>query len=102
MGGDLISPVEVAGATPERVFVGRRLGLRNRQAHGLGRRRFLAVHGLFDSGLLLALEQGVVVEWILGLVTIDRQVRLDLLVLALELEVILDDVGEERRCLYWH
>src|SRR6266849_4879378 len=104
----LVAPVEVATAAPE-VF----LSLEARALEGLlsgpgehrglvGDHRFLTVHGLLESGLLLGLEKGVVVERIVGLVMTDGHALLEPRVALLELEMVLDDLGEDGRCLNRH
>src|ERR671937_210144 len=98
----LVAPVEVARTAPKAFFLLRevllcRPGERNalRRDGGL-----LAVHRLLDAGLLLGLEERMVLERILGLVSIERQVALELRVPLFQLEVVLDDLGKERRGLH--
>src|SRR4051794_19813466 len=106
-GGRSVAPVEVARAAPqalvcagdrvERVLT--RPGMRH-----LGDLdgRFGSVHRLLETSLLLGLEERVIVERILRLVARDRHVVLEVGVLALELEVFLNDLAEDRRCLDRH
>src|SRR5262249_18801151 len=106
----LIAPVEVARASPEAVmsldgtrfvdvvFAGPLEG--NGRLHGNG--RLGAVHRVLHAGLLLGLEQRVVVERILVFVAVEGQLRVELCVPLLQLEVILDDLRKKRRCIYGH
>ena len=55
----------------------------------------MAVEGVFDPRLLLRLEERVILERIVDPVIVDRHVALELGVFALQLEVILDHVGEQ-------
>ena len=64
--------------------------------------RLLAAHRVLDPGLLLALEERVVLERILVEVARERHLRLQRGVPALELEVILDDLRELRGSLNRH
>src|SRR3954447_17916388 len=64
--------------------------------------RLGAVHRVLDAGLLLGLEQRMVLERVLVLVTIERKLLAELRVLFLELEVILDHLREQRWGLYRH
>src|SRR5947208_7405119 len=110
----LIAPVEIARASPEAVAV---VGF---GFHGSGllviffagplegdgrlRRdgRLGAVHRVLDAGLLLGLEHRVVVERILVLVAVERQLVVELRVPLLQREVVLDDLREKRRHVYGH
>src|SRR5437764_9246901 len=106
--GELVAPVEVARAGPEAVvgFHGRRLlhvvfagpleGDRRLRRDG----RLGAVHRVLDAGLLLGLEQRVVVERIIVLVAIERQIVVELRVAFLQLEMILDELRDKRRHAY--
>ncbi len=62
----------------------------------------LAAHRLLEARLLLGLEEGVVLERIAVQVAVDRVRSLDRRVTALQLDVIFDDLGEERRGLDGH
>ncbi len=64
--------------------------------------RLVAVHRLLEAGLLLGLEQRVVVEGIVDAIALEGHRGLELGVAALQLEVILDHAGEQRRCLNRH
>jgi hypothetical protein len=64
--------------------------------------RLHAVHGLLDARLLLGLEKRMVVERVLDLVLVERHRGLELLVALLQLEMILNDLREERRSLNRH
>src|SRR3954452_15276908 len=64
--------------------------------------RLDAVHRLFDSSLLLGLEQRMVLEWIVGLVSVDRHLPIEVRIMFLQCKVILDHLRERRRCLYRH
>src|SRR5438876_5626230 len=104
----LVAPVEVAAAAPQ-AFLGFRCGLlrgllaRPGQDSRLGiHSRHLAVHGLFEACLLLGLEQWVVVERIRVLVVTERHRLLELGVPLLQLEMILNDLGEDPRRLNLH
>src|SRR2546423_10737348 len=109
---ELVAPVEVAGASPEAIVPFDSSGLRllvvffagpfegDRRLRRDGRLR--AVHRDLDAGLLLGLEQRVVVERILVLVAVERQLIVELRVLFLQLEMILNDLREKRRCVYGH
>src|SRR5712691_8423448 len=104
----LVAPVEIAAAAPE-AFLGIRAGLLGgllagpRKHRRLGRGdRLLAVHGLFEARLLFGLEQWVIVEWIRGLVVTERHRLLELGVPLLQLEMVLDDLGEDRGRLNLH
>src|SRR5882724_175926 len=105
----LVAPVEVAAAAPE-AFLGIRAGgllgrllAGPREHRRLGSdNRFLAVHGLFEACLLLGLEQRVIVERIRGLVVTERHRLLELGVPLLQLEMILDDLGKDRRRFNLH
>src|SRR5919204_4918480 len=101
---ELIAPVEVAGASPEAVvrldsglvqlvFAGPLEGDRGLRRDG----RLGAVHRVLDAGLLLGLEQRVVVERIFVLVPVQRQLVVELRVPLLQLEMVLNDLGEKRR-----
>src|SRR5205814_5294540 len=105
-----IAPVEVARASPETVvcFHGRRL-LRvvfagPLEGNGRLRRdgRLCAVHRVLDAGLLLGLEQRMIVERIVVLVTIERQLVIEFRVPFLEREMILNHFREKRRRVYRH
>src|SRR6185295_4341043 len=83
----LVAPVEVARATPETgVALGDRLRDKllarpgeRADALQLGREfGFGAVHRLLEAGLLLRLEERMVVERVLGLVTVNRHCTLKL------------------------
>src|SRR5438093_6748895 len=101
----LVAPVEVARASPEAIvafgFHGSRLlrvvfagpleGDRRLRRDG----RLRAVHRVLDAGLLLGLEQRVVVERILVLVAVERQLLVEVRVPFLQLEMILDDLREK-------
>src|SRR6476659_1351071 len=119
----LVAPVEVAGAAvaPEGRLLDRGDG---RRLAGLGRYlfdrlltrpdanvlearvaevRLHAVHRLLDSRLLLALEQRMVLERVsVALVVLDRHRATEPRVPLLQIEVFLDDLRENRRCLYRH
>src|SRR5437763_5429968 len=107
---ELVAPVEVARAGPEAVvsfhgcrllhvvFAGPLEGDRRLRRDG----RLRAVHRVLDAGLLLGLEQRVVVERIIVLVAIERQIVVELRVAFLQLEMILDDLREKRRRVYGH
>src|SRR5439155_3875837 len=104
----LVAPVEVAAAAPE-AFLGVRAGLLGgllagpRELWRLGSdNRLLAVHGLFQACLLFGLEQWVIVERIRGLVVTEGHRLLELRVPLLQLEMVLDDLGENRRRLNLH
>jgi hypothetical protein len=60
------------------------------------------VHRLLDPRLLLGLEERVVLEGVLDPVALEGHLIVEPGVLALELEVVLDHVCEQRRCLYRH
>ena len=64
--------------------------------------RLDAVHRLLDPGLLLGLEQRVVLERILVLVPLDRHARIERRVALLQIEVIPDHLSEQRGGLYLH
>src|SRR6266516_21448 len=104
----LVAPVEVATAAPEILFaVGGRplegvLTGPGEHRRPVGDHRLLPVHGLLEPRLLLGLEQGVVVERIVGLVVADGHSLLELRVALLQLEMVLDDLGEQGRCLNRH
>src|SRR4051794_4259033 len=109
---ELVAPVEVARASPEAIVTFDSSGLRllvvffagpfegDRRLRRDG--RLCAVHRVLDAGLLLGLEQRVIVERILVLVAVERQLIVELRVLFLQLEMILDDLREKRRCVYGH
>src|SRR5205823_10881129 len=114
---NLVAPVEVAGAIdlPETGVLDRAGRRRRRVRDGLlagpGKRRFHAVRGegrldavhrLLDPRLLFGLEERMVLERILVLVAGDRHMAIELRVPFLQLEVILDHLREQRRCLYRH
>jgi hypothetical protein len=61
-----------------------------------------AVHRLLEASLLLGLEQRMILERILCLVAVDRHLPVERGVLLLECQMILDHLGEQRRCLYRH
>src|SRR5438034_9847322 len=97
-----VAPVEVAGPAPETLFLRyvllgrpgvRRSGL-------LGDRRLLTVHRFLEPGLLFGLEQRMVLERILVFVPIEWPFALELGVALLELEMVLDHLCEQRRCLH--
>src|SRR2546429_1160809 len=104
----LVAPVEVATSAPEVLFSvggGALEGVLTRPGkhrRPVGDHRLLPVHGLLEPRLLFGLEQGVVVERIVGLVMADRHSLLELRVALLQLEVVLDDLGEKGRCLDRH
>src|SRR3990172_2762381 len=112
----LVAPVEVARLAPETLALfglglglglghrGRRVGLLAGPGHGRGLERDggLAVHRLLEPGLLLGLDQRVVLERILGLVVVERHVAVEVGVAALQVEVVLDHACEERRGLDGH
>src|SRR5262245_11849001 len=104
-GGCSVAPVEVARTAPEIAFgvrLGkRRIGLLTGRPgedelvlcrDGLGARE-----RLLEAGLLLRLEQRVILEWVLRSVLIDRHLPLEPGVTPLELEMLLDHLGE-RQC----
>ena len=64
--------------------------------------RLVAVHRLLEAGLLLGLEQRVVVERIVDAIALERHRRLELGIAALQLEVVLDHTCEQRRGLNRH
>src|SRR2546423_931828 len=109
---ELVAPVEVARASPEAVVTFDSSGLRllvvffagpfegDRRLRRDG--RLGAVHRVLDAGLLLGLEQRVIVERILVLVAVERQLLVELRVPLLQLEMILDDLREKRRRIYGH
>src|SRR2546429_7359130 len=104
----LVAPVEVAAAAPQ-AFLGFRCGLlrgllaRPGQDSRLGiDSRHVAVHDVCEACLLLGLEQWVVVEGIRVLVVTERHRLLELGVPLLQLEMILNDLGEDRRRLNLH
>src|SRR5206468_10010115 len=105
-----IAPVEVPRASPESVVGFHGSGLlviffaRPLEGDGRLRRdgRLGAVHRVLDAGLLLGLEQRVVVERILVLVAVERQLVVELRVPLLQREVVLDDLREKRRHVYGH
>src|SRR6266851_4796018 len=105
----LVAPVEVAAPAPE-AFLGIRAGglLGGLLAGPRKHRRLgsdsglVAVHGLFEARLLLGLEEWVIVERIRGLVVTERHRLLELGVPFLQLEMVLDDLGENRRRLDLH
>src|SRR3954454_14973226 len=97
----LVAPVEVARLAPEAFLLGLRLvGRPGERGALLGDCRLLAVHRLLDAGLLLGLEERVVLEGVLGLVTVDRQLAFELRVLLLQFEMVLDHLRKQRRCLH--
>src|SRR6476469_8625478 len=108
-GERLVAPVEVPTAAPQ-AFLGFRAGgvlcslLAGPGEHrGLGADSCLvAVHGFFEACLLLGLEQWVIVERIGGFVMTDRHRLLEPGVPLLQLEMILDDLCEDRRRLNLH
>ena len=59
-------------------------------------------HRLLQAGLLLGLEKGVILEGILRRVALERHRVREVGVPLLQLEVILDDFREHRRCLNRH
>jgi hypothetical protein len=101
----VVAPVEVARAAPK-AFVGLERGvlggIDQRQLGDRGRNGELAVHGLLETGLLLRLEERVVVERVLGHVLPQRHVALEGGVPRLQLEMILNHAREKRRSLYRH
>src|SRR4029079_4295952 len=105
--GFLVAPVEVARASPEALVRFPRDGLLvivfagPLEGNGRLRRdgRLGAVHRVLDASLLLGLEQRVVVERILVLVALERQLVVELRVPLLQREMILDDLREKRRCI---
>src|SRR5262245_23168194 len=108
LSAELVAPVEVARATPE-AALGRLLlpllgGLAGPRAGGdLGDDVGLdAVHRLLDPRLLLALDERVVLERVLDRVVLDLHRVFEVRVLLLQLQVILDDLREERRRLNRH
>src|SRR5207247_10128287 len=106
----LIAPVEVPRASPESVMGFHRSGLlviffaRPLEGDGRLRRdgRLGAVHRVLDAGLLLGLEQRVVVDRILVLVAVEWQLLVELRVPFLQREMILDDLRKKRRRVYGH
>src|SRR5581483_9828737 len=109
----LVAPVEVACAIDRPESVGLRvvdLGC-GRVLRGLlagpgqrlvGDEGGLPVHRLLEPGLLLGLEQRMVLERIVRLVVLDRHVAVERGVALLELQMVSDDLREVRRCLYRH
>ena len=103
-----VAPVEVARPRPETgvgVLAGRGLLLGRPPERGSVRELGgvdLAVHRLFESSLLLGLEQRVVLERILALVPVERKLLLEPRVALLQREVLLDDLGEQGRRLNGH
>src|SRR5262245_60958537 len=109
--GGLVAPVEVAAAAPEVVAVDLDFGARvldrllaGPREHGRLQRdgRLLTVHRLLESGLLFRLEQRMIVEGIHGPVVTEGHGVLELRVPLFELEMVLNDLREDRRCLYRH
>src|SRR4029453_7229423 len=105
---ELVAPVEISTAAPQPLFCGGAsvlFGLRARPGRD-GRLspdgRLLTVHRLLQPCLLLGLEERVVVERILVLVQRERHRVLEPGVAFLQLEVILNDLREQRRCLNRH
>src|SRR6266540_2149159 len=104
LGEGLIAPVEVARlATPEAVLeVGaRRSRVLDRRSLLAGPRTGwadgrLAVHGLFETCLLLGLEERMVLERVFGLVDVQRHPRVERGVLLLEREMFLDRLCKQR------
>src|SRR3954453_14245735 len=117
-----VAPVEVAGAIdlPEAGILDRSCGrgsiLRGRltgpgQVRNSARARAVAlrgevrlhaVHRLLEARLLLGLEQRMVLERIVGPVTVDRHLPVEIRILLLQIEVIPDHLREQRRGLYRH
>ena len=61
-----------------------------------------AVHRVLDPRLLLGLEERVVLERILVHVLAERHLVLERRVAPLQLQMLLDDLGEHRRRVYSH
>src|SRR2546421_3165355 len=104
----LVAPVEVARTAPEpgvvlrrRLLVDLLAGPRRRHRAGDGCRH-RAVERVLDPGLLLGLEERMVVERVRDLVAAERHRVLEPGVALLELEVVLDHTGKDRRCLHRH
>jgi hypothetical protein len=53
-----------------------------------------AVHRLFEASLLLRLEQGMVLEGVIGLVAIDRHLMIEVRIPLLQIEMISDHLRE--------
>src|SRR4249919_2893429 len=88
-----VAPVEVARLRPEPLLLRRVLLGRPRVRHrGFVYRdgRLLTVHRLLDTGLLLGLEQRMVLERVLALVLLERLFMFELGVSLLQLEMVLD------------
>src|SRR5207244_87668 len=99
-----VAPVEVSRLRPEVTFgLGRRMlfgllaGPREHDGLRYNRRR-LAVNRLLEARLVLGLEEGVVVERILGLVVPERHRVVEPGVSLLQIEMVLDHLGERRCC----
>src|SRR6266571_5191322 len=108
-GEELVAPVEVAASAPEAFLRFRAGGFLRSLLAGPGEHggigsdsRLLAVHGLFEACLLFGFEKGVIVERIRGLVVTDRHRLLEPGVPLLQLEMVLNDLGEDRRRLNLH
>src|SRR5204863_4933378 len=103
-----VAPVEVAAAAPE-ALVGLGCHLLGRLFAGPGHHgrltadcSLLAVHRLFEASLLFGLEQRMVVERVQILVVNEGHLVFEPRVPFLQLEVILDHLGEHRRCFNRH
>src|SRR5687768_15490893 len=59
-------------------------------------------HGLLQARLLLGLEEGMVLERVFDEVALEREGWFQLRVLTLQLEMLLDGFGEQRRRLDRH
>src|SRR6266550_251617 len=108
-GEELVAPVEVAAPAPEAFLGFRSVGFLRSLLAGPGEHggigtdgRLLAVHRLFEACLLLGLEKGVIVERVRGLVVTDRHRLFEPGVPLLQLEMVLNDLGENRRRLNLH
>ena len=85
------------GSSLERVLRGGRPVERGRLVHD----RLGAVHRVLDPGLLLGLEERVVLERVVGHVPLERHLVLERRVAPLELEVLLDHLREQRLSVDW-
>ena len=61
-----------------------------------------AVHRVFEARLLFGLEERMILEWVGGQVPLERHLVLEGGVPPLQLEVLLDDLCEHRRCVDGH
>src|SRR5436190_3212508 len=105
-----VAPVEISAAAPQisafrsiwACVLGGVLAGPGEHRRLVGGGRLVAVHRLLQPRLLFGLEQWVVVKWICVLVVTEGHRLLEPGVPFLQLEVVLNDFGENRRRLNRH